>query len=443
MSGLLPLLFALAILDTSRPGEALALEPLPWWRWAVVFAGTLTAWASLSEAAGRLLSHARDPRWIERWDLVAQGLMLAWLGWICYSLGWTARIDTYTAAILPWLGAQVVHTWCLAGGFHPGAERRRSRRGLLLHHFRFGMASMVLLLLPVFDVCNYLSIKTGVQGWFMAHIGQHITEAIGSVLLGLVALALMPAALVRLWRARSLPAGGMRDALLAACARMHVGVHDLMLWPSDGARVYNGVMIGVVPRVRYVVFTEDLLTELPPRQVLAVLGHELGHARRKHLLLYLLFGVATLLASYLLAPPVMRLLALIPDETRLSVEVQKGLATLLLLALKWRLIFGYLSRACERQADLDGAALCGDPTEMQAALRSVAQLSGQSEHTPSWRHYSIAQRVEFLGRVWADPSVGDRHHRLVRAWWCVLAVIVLALAATVAIIAARGGIAPP
>lgn len=439
MSGLLPLLFALAILDTSRPHDASA-EPLPWLTWALVFAGSVATWLALGEGVGRALARVRDRRWLERWDAVAHALMLGWLAWICYGLGWTTRVETYTASIMPWLAVQVAHWWTLSAALRPLVGRARSRHDLIAHQLRFGMLPM-LAILPAFDLCNWISIETGVQGWFLRNLGQHLTIAVGSLLLGIGALVLLPVFLVRMWRAQPLPPGPLADDLLAACARLGVGVRRIMLWPSEGAKVYNAAVIGVHARVRYVLFTQDLLDEFPPPQVVAVLGHELGHARHRHLVLYLLFALATLLASFLLADPVTRLLALIPGAEAVDPRLQEGAATLALLALKWRLVFGYLSRACERQADLAGAELCGDPRVMREALRSVARLSGHPEDAPSWRHYSIAERAAFLERVEADTGVASAHHRSVRAWWCALGAIVLALAGALAIIAARGGLA--
>jgi Zn-dependent protease with chaperone function len=444
MSGLLPLLFALAILDTSRPEHG--ASPLDWWWWVVTFAASFAGWLSLGELVAEALAKARDRDWIERWDLAANAIMLAWLSWICYGLGWTERVDSYTAAILPWLVMLVLHWWTMASALRPQDTRAWTRRGLIVHQLRFGVLPM-LAVLPVFDLCNWLTLRTGVQRWFMDHLGQNITMAIGSLLLGIGALVLLPAALVRMWNAQPLPDGqpvgrvapDMRALLRDACARMRVGVRDIMLWPADGGRVYNAAVIGVLPRMRYVLFTEDLLADFPPAQVLAVLGHELGHARHRHLPLYLVFALATMLAAFLLATPVTSLLAHLPFMAHVDPKMQKGVATLALLALKWRLIFGYLSRACERQADLAGAQLCGDPEVMQEALRAVARLSGQPEDAPSWRHYTIAQRVAFLERVRQDPMVAARHHRQVRIWWCALGVIVLALAGALAIISLRGG----
>jgi Zn-dependent protease with chaperone function len=443
MSGLLPLIFALAILDTSRPEHADA--PLGWWWWVVTFAASFAGWLSLGELVAEALAKAKDREWLERWDWIANGIMLLWLAWICYGLGWTGRVEIYTAAILPWLVMLVIHWWTMASALRPQDNRPWARRGLVVQQMRFGVPP-ILVVLPVFDVCNWISLRTGVQGWFMAHVGQNITIAIGSLLLGVGALVLLPAAMVRMWNAQALPQGlpvgrveaGMRALLLEACARMRVGVRDIMLWPADGSRVYNAAVIGVLPRMRYVLFTEDLLADFPPPQVVAVLGHELGHARHRHLPLYLIFALATMLAAFLLATPVTRLLAHLPLSARFGPDMQKGVATLALLAIKWRLIFGYLSRACERQADLAGAGLCGDPAVMEEALRAVARLSGQPEDAPSWRHYTIAERVAFLERVRLDPSVAARHHRRVRIWWCALTVIVLALAGVLAIIALRG-----
>jgi hypothetical protein len=100
---------------------------------------------------------------------------------------------------------------------------------------------------------------------------------------------------------------------------------------------------------------------------------------------------------------------------------------LLVVGVLWRVGFGVLSRACERQADLAGAELAGDPRVMGLALRSVARLSGQPETEPSWCHHSIAQRVAFMDRVAERPEEAACHHRLVRTMWRALAVLFVVL----------------
>ncbi|MBA3709378.1 MAG: M48 family metalloprotease [Planctomycetes bacterium] len=435
MFGLLPLLFALAIVESSFHNERLLFE---WRHWLAPLALSLAAWLALCESVVRVLARVRDRRWLDRWDVVAQCLVLMWFAWLCYRFHWVREVKAYTPAILPWVVMQAVHWWSMAAAMRTVGGHPWTRRGLLMHHIRFGMLPM-LIMLPVFDLCNAATLRFGVQEWFIAHIGLQMTMVIGSLALGLAVVGILPAFLVRMWRAEPLADPALARVLSEACAQMKVGVRAIMLWPVPGGKVYNAAVLGVVPRFRYVLFTEDLLKDFDVRLLLAVLGHELGHARHRHLFVYLIFAIATLLASFLLSKPATALVAHLPGGTRLLPDVQTGIATVALLALKWRLIFGYLSRACERQADLAGAELVGDARVMQRALREVARLSGQAENAPSWRHYTIAQRVAFLERVAEDPAVGARHHRLVSRVTYALILIVLALATVVAIIHVRSG----
>ena len=108
-------------------------------------------------------------------------------------------------------------------------------------------------------------------------------------------------------------------------------------------------------------------------------------------------------------------------------EIAEITSILLMMALLWRVAFGVLSRACERQADLVGAELAGDPQVMCDALKSVAHLSGQGEDEPSWRHYTIAQRVAFLQAVRRHPSLAIWHHKFVRMMRHSLILIIITL----------------
>ena len=437
MTGLLPLIFALAILDSSRPKifAGVAQHPWSWWLW--LFAISLAVWLLVCETVTRVLLRSRRRHWVEQWDLLAHGLMLGYLAWICYRFGWTTRVQAYTPAILPWLALQAVHWWILAFGLRPRPELKGwSRAGMIRQQVRFGMMP-ILLILPIFDCCNWLTLRSGLQQYLMHHLGAPITMGIGTLALGIFAPLLMPLVLVRMWHAQPLPPSELRELLEAACRHMRVRVRGLMLWPGEVNKIYNAAVIGVLPQLRYVLFSQDLLRDFPPRQILAVLGHELGHARYWHLPLYMLFVLVTLMTSFLLAAPLTTALGHVAWFKATSPELREGLATVALLGVKWRLIFGYLSRACERQADLSGAELSGGPATMRDALRTVARLSGQAETTPSWRHYSIGERAAFLDRVELEPGLAQRHHAQVRIWWRSLSALALALSVILGIITLR------
>jgi STE24 endopeptidase len=118
------------------------------------------------------------------------------------------------------------------------------------------------------------------------------------------------------------------------------------------------------------------------------------------------------------------------------------------------LVFGFLSRRCERQADLFGcrAVSCGQADctgdgEIQTAglglcgtgiqtfiraLERVAELNGIHRRRPgwlqSWQHSTIARRVAFLEEVLADPMRERRFQRHVLfIKWLILAGLVTVL----------------
>src|SRR5262249_6595027 len=128
-----------------------------------------------------------------------------------------------------------------------------------------------------------------------------------------------------------------------------------------------------------------------------------------------------------------------------DMALQEHIAVLPLVGLMGTyifVVFGFLSRRCERQADVFGcrAVSCTNETctghaNGQAlsprgrglcatgihtfinALEKVAYLNGISRDRPgwlqSWQHSTIARRVEFLQRLLLDPSLERRFQRRV------------------------------
>ena len=78
-----------------------------------------------------------------------------------------------------------------------------------------------------------------------------------------------------------MPAGDIRSSLERMCEVVDVRVRDLLLWPTGGT-IVNAAVTGLVPRARWILMTDGLLETLPRPQILAVMAHELGHARKGH-----------------------------------------------------------------------------------------------------------------------------------------------------------------
>src|SRR5262249_42823866 len=105
-------------------------------------------------------------------------------------------------------------------------------------------------------------------------------------------LLLVPGVLVAMpWLVRyglglvSMPPGPDRDRLGAASRRLNFRCTDLLVWNTGGGSA-NAMVVGLVPALRYVVFTDRLLSDLTPAEVEAVFGHEVGHVKHGHILYY-------------------------------------------------------------------------------------------------------------------------------------------------------------
>jgi STE24 endopeptidase len=234
-----------------------------------------------------------------------------------------------------------------------------------------------------------------------------------------------------------MPDSALRNRLFSAACRVRFRCSNVLLWNTRGG-IANAMVVGMVPVVRYVVLTDRLVGEMTPDEVEAVFGHEIGHIKYRHMIYYFAF----LMVSLAVLSAIWEVTNL---ESVLNLSSRKDLAVLPLVGLLGAyifVVFGFLSRRCERQADVfgcrtvscgradcagheDGEALSPGgrhlcPTGIRtfiSALEKVACLNGISRDRPgwlqSWQHSTIARRVEFLQRVLADPAVEPRFQRRV------------------------------
>jgi Zn-dependent protease with chaperone function len=318
-----------------------------------------------------------------------------------------------------------------------------SRRTYVLFHIRHNLY-LVFVLIGVLVVEKALRRLPDLQGL--------VERAILMLLVGL--LVTFPWVLRLVLGLRPLPPGPLRERLLAAARRLRFRFSNILLWNTNGS-VANAMVAGLLPQVRYVVLTDRLASELTPEEVEAVFGHEVGHVKHHHMVFYLAFILISLFTLTSLAT-VAKL-----DDLFKSNEDLATLPLVGILGVYIFVVFGFLSRRCERQADIFGCRTmsCGRPdcashtlaeelvprgralcaTGIRTfidALEKVARLNGISRHRPgilqSWQHSTIARRVDFLQRVQTDPSIEPRFQRTVKlVKWGVVLVLAVALAVLV------------
>lgn len=214
---------------------------------------------------------------------------------------------------------------------------------------------------------------------------------------------------------RKLERGPLHEAFDGVARAMGVRVKQYLVVLTQG-RVSNAALLGGTgPRT--VLLTDRLIAEHPLPELVAIVGHELGHARARHMTLF----------SLLVAAPAIWVLC-VPDSwwmqwnSAVPWAVGGGL-----VFLYFRFVFGPVARICELEADIQGAAVAGSDEPIRLSLERICGFDGRSR--TSWRHPSVEARASFLRAAAADPAVAQRPRRILGRVRVVAAVAAFAGAA--------------
>jgi len=316
-----------------------------------------------------------------------------------------------------------------------------------LRHYMFAVAIPMLMILFVANLTiGYEKELTKMTGW------SWTDETLLGVSTGLVFI-ISPILLRYIWRTRTLEQSPLRDRLEAISQRVGFHCRDILVWKSDGMMI-NAAVMGLFPRVRYVLLSDALLTTMDDGQVEAVFGHEVGHVKLHHMQYFLLFAFV----GWLVVAGVMEGVSLWMATTTITKSnallTVESVGVICTIAI-WGLGFGWISRRFERQADISGAhsatpdgSGCQLPCSVHmssgqeivsnlcvcmtgakvftSALERVANLNGIPIEEWSWRHASIGMRIRFLMALAGDPSMAIGFHQTIHR--IKLTLIVLALA---------------
>lgn len=313
-----------------------------------------------------------------------------------------------------------------------------SRAGYVLQHAR----KLALFVgLPV-----GMMVATQTLGRFAPETSRDDWFKFGSLAAAPVVLVLFPLLVKPLLGLKPMPPGPTRDRFEALAKRLNFRCRDFLLWPTHGSMV-NAVITGVVPRARYVVFTDRILDDMPADELDAVLGHEIGHAKHGHLWYFLAFlalSLTVLGAAFHFA--VVRWwpgAAFAGEDAGWLLVVQVAVVFSYLFV-----VFGFLSRRCERQADVYGckAVSCANPnctghdadtvyppggkslcpTGIRTFARGLDRVGGTDPHAKrgvlwavvawvrAWQHFTMPRRVAFLMSLIDDRKREPRFQRRVR-----------------------------
>lgn len=388
---------------------------------------------------------------------------LDWLGQVRTVIGDLPAIDE-AVATLPFIAVFVAGWWSIypierrirgatlirtlddGGTIHPLPTRGQFVWSRVRH-------DLLLVLVPVSLIACWSEIVRVLMAWLgerapgsggmvqelllpmQSEAGRALVQA-GFQLIG-VALVFTVAPLILrwIWDTVRIERGPLRSDLEALCTAAGVRVRDLLIWRTHGTMI-NGAAVGMVPGLRYILLTDALLENLPSGQVRAVMAHEVGHVRHKHIpwLVLSVLGTAGVLSLALelslLASARLAGVSIGPGSEPLWLQLA-GVATGVLSIAGTFAVFGCVSRRFEWQADAFAARVlsatgpqdaAGRITDegaaaMIEALGSVARLNHIPRGRRSFRHGSILTRQRRLGTIVgraADDLPQDRHVRWIK-----------------------------
>lgn len=239
----------------------------------------------------------------------------------------------------------------------------------------------------------------------------------------LTVMFFFPPLVRRLWGCKRLPEGALRESLKEFCQKQNFSA-EFYLWPLFEGRVLTAGVMGFVPGIRYILLTPAIIESMTKEELEAVMAHEIGHVKRYHLFLYVFLIAGFSIFMGFLIEPALRVL--FSFSFLIDFMVEKNItpeemftyigtfSLLFFLIIYFRFIFGYFIRNFERQADAYVFTAIGSATSLISAFERLAFLSGDIRDKPSWHHFGIGERVDYLEGCEEDPERIKKQDKKVR-----------------------------
>jgi len=310
---------------------------------------------------------------------------------------------------------------CAYGPYQVLYRTDMSRRSYVLSQISFSAPILLpwLLLSGVADIINALPFE------LPKRLLSTTEGEVAYFLIFLLAIAILgPTMIQKFWRCKPLETGHHRSRIENLCRKAEMGYANILYWPIFGGRMITAAVMGLIKKFRYILVTNGLLELLEPEEIDAVIAHEIGHIKKKHLLFYLMFFVGYMMISYatfnllvysiLFSETIYRLITATGlDQTTVTTWIF-SLVIITVFLIYFRFIFGYFMRNFERQADTYVYALFDSAGPLISTFEKIAATSGHPSDKPNWHHFSIRKRINYLKRCEMDRRWITRHDNKIK-----------------------------
>lgn len=236
-----------------------------------------------------------------------------------------------------------------------------------------------------------------------------------AVLSLLAVVAGLPLLLRYVWPCEPVTSEELNGSIAAECGAVGQRAPRLFRWDTGG-RVVNALLTGAVPRMQSILLSDALLDHFSQKEILAVVRHELAHARHHHVLLRIAAMTTPLALLYAAGmrrvtfPAYQGFAGWHPQDGELAILAAVALG--LFVYARW--IFGTFSRLLELEADLVG---CATPDQAESAYRALSKLGcvyGLDRR--SWLHPTIRLRLRVLRAARRRAAFRGRLLARTRRW---------------------------
>jgi STE24 endopeptidase len=188
--------------------------------------------------------------------------------------------------------------------------------------------------------------------------------------------------------------GPLRSAVMEVAEREGVAVDEVLVADASRRTTTLNAYVSGIGGTRRVVLYDTLVESVPQDQTLAVVAHELAHARHHDVV------TGTVLAALGVGLGV-ALLALVLGRERIRTvsAVPLVLALVAVGALVASPVENGISRRIETRADVDALKATGDPVAFREVQTMLALRSLADPTPPRWSHYWWGSHPTVLERL--------------------------------------------
>ncbi|HKY64606.1 MAG TPA: M48 family metallopeptidase [bacterium] len=250
--------------------------------------------------------------------------------------------------------------------------------------------------------------------WLVPTLGSLWWLAAWGVLMAfqLLTAALFPVLFAPLfYKFSPLPEGELKSKLGELAAKVKFKMSGIFTIDGSRRSAHSNAFFAGVGRTRRIVLFDTLLKSLSSEEIVAVIAHEMGHNKRRHILKGLLLSSATTLLSLYLLSLCLRWPAFfqafgVPEPSLPVGFVLFGLLSSV-FAFPFNPIFQWISRRNEYEADRFSVEVNGDKAGMVSSLVKLSRdnLSNLTPHPwYSFYHYSHPTTSERAEAIAALPN---------------------------------------